>query len=124
MIKTSASDGDGDETVRSELSRGGYITEYDEVALTNYLLHLPSYNDFILEIDVEEELNQRGDGGNLDDDGDNVRDFDYTMREVKLKRSHFVLVDYGIEKDGEGQMKSMLIHVGYTMDPDEVKVPK
>ena len=29
MSKTRASDGDGDETVRYELSHGGYVTTYD-----------------------------------------------------------------------------------------------
>ena len=32
MRKVSASDSDRDETVHSELSRGGYITEDDKVA--------------------------------------------------------------------------------------------
>ena len=70
MSKSSASDDDGDETVHSEISRGGYVTAYDEAALTNYLVQLPSQNDIIVYIDVEEELDDRGNGGNSDDDGD------------------------------------------------------
>ena len=32
---------------------------------TNYLVHLPSQNDVIVDIDVEEELNERVFGGDL-----------------------------------------------------------
>ena len=52
MRKISASDGDGDETVHSELFRVGYATAYDEVALPNYLVHLPSQNGVIVEIGI------------------------------------------------------------------------
>ena len=38
MRKTSASDSDGDRTVHSDLSHGGYVTADDEVALKNYLV--------------------------------------------------------------------------------------
>ena len=47
------------------------------------MVHLPSQNGVIVEIDVEEELNERGNGGDLDDVGDNARYFDNTMREVE-----------------------------------------
>ena len=57
MSKSSVSDGDGDETTCYELSCGGYATSDDDVALNNYLVHLPSQNEVIMEIDVEEELN-------------------------------------------------------------------
>ena len=53
MSKSSVSDGDGDKTVRSEISSGGYVTSYDEVVLTNYLVLLPSNNYVIVYIDVE-----------------------------------------------------------------------
>ena len=65
MSKNSARDSDGFETVHSEMSRGGYVTAYYKVALTNYLVHLPSQDYVRLDIDVEEELNERGNGGNL-----------------------------------------------------------
>ena len=35
MIKPCASDGDGEKTVHSEISRGGYVTAYYEVSLLN-----------------------------------------------------------------------------------------
>ena len=57
MIKTKTIDGDDTKRVLFEISRGGYFTEDDEVALTNYLMHLPSNNYFIVDIDVEYELN-------------------------------------------------------------------
>ena len=72
MRKTSVSDSDGDETVHSKLSHGIFVTLYDQVALPNYLVHLPSHNYFIIEIGVEEELNERENGGDSDDDGDNA----------------------------------------------------
>ena len=40
MKKLIASDNDGDETVRYELSHGGYVNADYEVALLNYLVHL------------------------------------------------------------------------------------
>ena len=46
------------------------------------------------------------------------------MREVKLERLRVLLGDYGIEKAGEGEMNSVLLHTGHNMYPDEVKVPK
>ena len=52
MRKASASGSDRDETIRSELSRGGYVTADNEAVLPNYLVHLPSHNDVIMEIDV------------------------------------------------------------------------
>ena len=73
---------------------------------------------------MEEELNDKGNGGDFYDDGEDVRDFDNTIREVKLERSHDLLGNYGIEQDNEVDMNYALIHVGYTMEPDEVKVPK
>ena len=41
-----------------------------------------------------------------------------------MERSHFFLVDDRIEKAEKGGMNSMLLHVGDTMDPNKVKVPK
>ena len=60
MIKSSASDGDGDETVRYEISHSGYVTTDEDMELPNYLVHSPSNNDVITEMDVEEELDERG----------------------------------------------------------------
>ena len=57
MSKSSASDGDEDGMVHSELSCGGYVTADDKVTLPNYLVHVPSHNDVIVDIDVKEELN-------------------------------------------------------------------
>ena len=91
--------------------------------LLNYLVHLPHQNNFMVEIYVEEELNERVNGRDSDDDGDDARDFDDTMREVKLERSRVLLGDDGIEEDDDGGVNSMLLHVGDTMDPDEVKIP-
>ena len=48
MRKSSASDGEGDETVRSGISHGGYVTADDNVELPNYLVHFPSHNYFIM----------------------------------------------------------------------------
>ena len=124
MSKASVSDGNGDKTVRSELSRGGYVTVDDKVAPPNYLVHLLRQNDVIMDIDVEEELNERGNSGDSDDDGDDARDFDGTMREVELERSRVLLGGDGIDQAGEGEMNSVLLHAGDTMDPDEIKFPK
>ena len=124
MSQYNASDSDGDKTIRSELSCGGYFTAYDKVALPNYLLHLPSHNDVIMDIDIKEELNGRGNGGDLDYDGENTIDFDDKMREFKLDISRVLLGDDKIEKANERGMNSVLLHVGETMDPDGVKVPK
>ena len=74
--------GDRDKAVQYELSRGGCVTSDDEVALSNYVVNLQSQNDVILENDMEEELNNRRNGGDSDDDGDNARNFDGTMMEV------------------------------------------
>ena len=73
MIKSRERDGDGYKMVHYELSRGGYDTEDDEVALPNYLVHLPSQKYGIVDIDVVEELNYRGNDGYSDDVGDYAR---------------------------------------------------
>ena len=65
--------GDGDKRVHSEISRGGYVTSDDELALPNFLVHLPSQNYVIMDINVEEGLNERVNCGDLDDGGDNAR---------------------------------------------------
>ena len=52
--------------------------------MPNYPVHLPGQNDSIVCIDVEEELNERVNIGDLDGDGGNARDFDDTMNEIKL----------------------------------------
>ena len=70
MRKTRTSNGYGDDTVFSELYYGVYVTADDGVALINYLMHPLSKNDTIVEIGVEEELNERENGRNLDDYGD------------------------------------------------------
>ena len=69
MSKSSARNGDGDKTVRSEISHGGYVTKYDNVELPNYLLRLPSYNYVIMDISVEEELNESVNDGYYGDAG-------------------------------------------------------
>ena len=49
--------GDGDKRVNSEIYRVGYVTADYELALSNYLVQLPSQNYVMMYIDVEEELN-------------------------------------------------------------------
>ena len=78
------SNGDGDETIHSELSYGCYVTEDYKAALPNYLVHLNIQNDVIVEIDIDEGLKNRVNGKDLDDDIDNARGFDDKMREVKM----------------------------------------
>ena len=63
MIKSSVSYSYGDEKVHYEQSHGSYVTEYDKVALTNYLVHIPNQNYVIVHIDVGGELNKRVNGG-------------------------------------------------------------
>ena len=63
---------DRDKRVQYEISHWGYVTADDELALTNYLVHLPSKNYVLMNIDVDEELNERVNGGELDDVGDNA----------------------------------------------------
>ena len=56
ITKSSTSKNDGDKTVLSEISRGSYVTADDNMALTNYLVHPPSQNYGIMEIDVRGEM--------------------------------------------------------------------
>ena len=67
---------------------------------------------------MEEELNERLNGGDLDDGGDDERYFDDTMRVYKLERSRVLLGADRIEKADEGGMKYMLLCVRNTMDTD------
>ena len=83
--------GDRDKLVHPEISRGGYVTAYDGLALPNFMVHLPSQNYFIIDIDVEEELNERVNGGYLYDVGEKAKYLNNTMREVKLERSRVLL---------------------------------
>ena len=124
MRKSSAIDGDRDKMIHSVISHVVYVTADDEVSLPNNLVHLPTQNDVILDIDAEEELNSKVNGGDLYEHGENVRDFDDTMREFVLERSRILLGDNGIYEVDEGQMNYMLLHVGGTMDPDKVNSPK
>ena len=124
MSKSSKSNGDGYKTVHSELSHGGFFAADNKVALPNYLVQLPSQNDLIMDIGVEEELNERGDCGDSDGVGDDARDFDDKMREIELERPHVLLRDEGIYKADEGGLNFLLLNAGDTMDPDEVKVTK
>ena len=48
MRKFSASGGDREKNVHSELSCGGYVTSDEKVSLPNYLVHLPSHNYVIM----------------------------------------------------------------------------
>ena len=77
-----------------------------------------------MDIDVEEELNERVNGGDLDDVSDNARYFGDTMREIILERPRVLLGADGIEKANEGGMNFVLLNFGKNMDPYEVKVPK
>ena len=115
---------DGDKRVHYEISCGGYVTAYDELALPNFLVNPPSHNYVIMEIDVEDELNDMVSRGYLHDGGYNVRYSDNTIREVKLERSHVLLGADGVEQADEGGMNYIMLHVGNTMDPDEFKIPK
>ena len=56
------------------------VTADDDVALPNSLVHHPSCNYEIMYIAVEEELNERRNGWNLDDDGGDARYFADKMR--------------------------------------------
>ena len=56
-----------------DISCGGCVTANDEVELTNYLMHFPSKNYLIMEMDVEDEMSERGDGGDSGDCGDDAR---------------------------------------------------
>ena len=82
MRQTRKSDGKKDKKVNSELSLCFYVTADDEVAMNNYLVHLPSQNDVIVDIDVNKEMNKRVNGRYFDVDGKDARDFDDTMWEV------------------------------------------
>ena len=102
MRKTSVSDGDRDKTVLSGISGCGYVSADDNVSLPNYLVHLPSQNDSILEIDVEEDLNERVNDVNSGGDCYYAQDFGDTMREVKLERSRVLSGNYRIEQSDSG----------------------
>ena len=102
MSKSSARNGDRDKTTGSEISCGNYVTAYENMALPKYLMQISSQNDLIMEMDVEEELNERVNGGDQDDDGDNARYFYDAMKEVELERSRVLLGDYGIQQADEG----------------------
>ena len=54
MRKISESDCDEIKTVFFETYCGGYVTDNNDVALLNYLVHLPSQNDFIIDICLKE----------------------------------------------------------------------
>ena len=116
--------GDGVKKFQYEISHGTYVIADDELALPNLLVHLPSQNYVIMDIYMEEELNERVNCGDLDDGGENARYSFNTMREVELDISHVLLGADGIEQADEGGVKSVLLNVGDTIDPDEVKVFK
>ena len=124
MRKTSARNGEETKKVFSYPSHGGYVTSDDQVALSKKLVQLLSHNGVIVDIDVEEEMNERGDDRNQDGDGDDSQYFDESMREVELNRSLVFLGYDGIDRSDEGDMNSVLIYVGDTMDPGEFKLPK
>ena len=60
----------------------------------------------------------------MDDFGGNARYFDDTMREFRLERISVLLGDDGMDQVDEVGVNSMLLHVGDTMDPDELKIIK
>ena len=53
MSKICVISGVENETVFSETYHSGYVTSDDEIELSNYLLQFPSRNDFIVNIDME-----------------------------------------------------------------------
>ena len=55
---------------------------------------------------MKEELNDRGNGGDSDDDLEDARHFNNTMKEVNLERSHVLSGYDGIEQadDGRGEL--------------------
>ena len=57
-------------------------------------------------------------------DGDYSRDFGNAMRELDLERLYVLLGNEGIYKADKGEMNFVLLCVGQTMDPDEVKFHK
>ena len=72
MRKTSTSNSDKTKKVFSCPSHGCYVTVDDEEALSNYLVHLSSKNYVMVDIDLEEDMNERGDRGDFDDDVDDA----------------------------------------------------
>ena len=72
---------------------------------------------------MEEELDKRRNCEDSDD-GDNARDFDNTMKEVEMERPSVFLGENWIDKSDKGEINSVLINVGDTMDSDEVMLPK
>ena len=87
--------------------------------------HHPSIRyDDTMDIDADRGLNERLNGGDLDYYIDDAKDFDNTMRELELERLCVLFRGDGIEKSDEGGLKSVLLHVGNTMEPVEFKVPK
>ena len=124
MCKISTSNCDETETVFFQLYYVGYITEDYKVPLPSYLLNFPFQNDAILEIDDQEELNDRENGGYSYEDGDYAQFFDNTMRQFDFKRMNILLGVDSIDDSIEGWMNYALLHVGDTMDPNEVKIYK
>ena len=122
MKRFSTNNGDRYEIVCSELSLGGYVNADENVELPNYLVHLPSQNDFIMYIYLEDKINESGNSGDLDDDGDSTIDVDDIIKEVELERSHVLLGYDGIEQVEGGEMNSVLNNIGRTVYLDEVKV--
>ena len=69
----SASGSERYKMVHYEISHGGYVIADDRLALPNYLVHVSSQDYFIVDIDMEEELNERGNGEDSGDDSYNAR---------------------------------------------------
>ena len=89
MSKAGVRDGDGEKMVHSEIYHGGYITADEQFALPNELVHLPSQNYVIVDIDVEEEMNERVDIVDQDDFFKNTIYFDNTMELFQPQMGQF-----------------------------------
>ena len=124
MRKSSRSNSEGDKTTRSEIPHCSYFTVDDNMALPNYPMHFPSWNDVMMDIGVEKELNQRGYFDDFYYDGNNARRSINTIRDVELERSRVLLGYVRIYQADYGDITSVFIHIGDNMDPYEVKYPK
>ena len=74
-------------------------------------------NDVISKVDVLEEINNTGDGGNLDDKWFDVCDIDYYTTDVENSRSRYLLMEENvIYQVGNKEENYILLQVGDTVD--------